>query len=134
MAELRDALAVAGLLHEARSSLRSDPYPSPLDSSADAGEEAMLADTSVATGPRPGFDAEALVAAGLDPTRAAALRERWEEHTLDKLYLRDQAAREGWMMSPRHGREQYALAARLRDEIGEEAYAALLYVHHHRPQ
>jgi hypothetical protein len=123
--ELRDALAVAGLLYE----VPGAPLPDPVarDAPIHAGEERLGPDTPVATGARPGFDAATLVAAGLDPRRAEALRERWEEHELEKLYLRDQAAREGWMVSPRHRREQHALVAQLREEIGEEDYAALLY-------
>jgi hypothetical protein len=123
VAELRGALAAAGLLYE---SGVSSPVEIP-DETFDAGGDPTEEDLPVAAGRRPGFAAEALVAAGLDPARAAALRERWEEYTLEKLYLRDQAAREGWMMSPRHRREQNALANRLRDEIGEEDYGALLY-------
>jgi hypothetical protein len=124
VAELRDALAEVGLFSEPDPSadFGADSSEVPPDVDDEAGEVA-----APLAGPRPGFDAEALVAAGLDTARAAALRERWEEHELEKLYLRDQAAREGWMMSPRHRREQNDLAARLRYEIGDEDYAALLY-------
>jgi hypothetical protein len=123
--ELRDALAAVGLLQQPPGSLLSDPVPG--DAPTQAGEEALGPDTPVAAGVRTGFDAAALVAAGLDPRRAEALRERWEDHELEKLYLRDQAAREGWMISPRHRSEQNALTTQLREEIGEDDYAALLY-------
>lgn len=124
VAELRDALAEVGLLPEPDrfADLGADPSETPTH----VGEE----DREVAAPPagrRPGFDAAVLISAGLDPVRAADLRERWEEHELEKLYLRDQAAREGWMMTPRHRREQNEITARLRYELGEEDYAALLY-------
>jgi hypothetical protein len=125
VAELRDALAVAGLLHETPGSPLSDPSAEGASTRPD--EEAPEAFAPVAAGVRPGFDAAALVAAGIEPGRAAALRERWEEHQLEKLFLTDQAAREGWMSSPRHWLEQNAVVSRLRDEIGEEDYATLLY-------
>lgn len=121
VAELREALAASRPLREPPASDRTSTGAEPLEPAA------ADRDAAGVPGPQPGFDIEALTVAGLHPSQAAMLRERWEAHELDKLYLRDQAAREGWMTSPRHRQAQEELTARLREELGEDDYAALLY-------
>jgi hypothetical protein len=76
---------------------------------------------------RPLFDAQALVQAGLDPSRAEWLRERFEESELDRLYLRDQATREGWLRTPRFAMANLARNEKLKQELGLESYDLMLY-------
>ena len=67
----------------------------------------------------------ALIAAGLDPSEAARIKRQEDEYTLSRMYLRDQAAREGWVDSPRFTEELAALDDQrpsIRNEIGDGAY------------
>jgi hypothetical protein len=72
----------------------------------------------------------ALVAAGVDPGLAEDLMFREAQRSLERLSLRDQATREGWI-----GTEQYreelgrlnADARSLREEIGDGIYDRYLY-------
>jgi hypothetical protein len=76
------------------------------------------------------LDAESLVAAGFPAQEAAALEQRWESFELERLYLRDQATREGWLGTPRFRAEQSALDLRqeaLRGELGDDAWDQVLY-------
>jgi hypothetical protein len=75
----------------------------------------------------PRFDEAALVAAGLDPTDAARLRDRWMRFETDKLNLTYQATREGWLMSPRYRQELQDLDRGLRQELGDRDYEGMLY-------
>lgn len=67
----------------------------------------------------------ALVAAGLDRGAAADLKRRRDELTLEEMYLRDQATREGWVDTP-HFRDELDAIERqrtsIRDEIGDDRY------------
>ncbi len=74
----------------------------------------------------PLFDGEALAAAGFDPSEAESVRQRWERYELDKVYLNDQALREGFFMTPRHRNEHQALDAGFRADLGEDGYEAYL--------
>jgi hypothetical protein len=76
---------------------------------------------------RPTFDEAALLASGVEPHDVARLRELWEEVEMDKLYLNDRAAREGWLFSKRHRRQTRALQRTLREELDEESYDLLLF-------
>lgn len=67
----------------------------------------------------------ALVAAGVDATTATEIRRRRDELSLSEIYLRDQAAREGWLDTPRFAAEMAEIERQrtsIRDEIGDEAY------------
>lgn len=67
----------------------------------------------------------ALIAAGVDSTTAAEIVRRRDLLALEEIYLRNQAAREGWLDSPRFAEELAAIEGKrvsLRDEIGEDAY------------
>jgi hypothetical protein len=78
----------------------------------------------------PGIDEQTLVAAGFSAQEAAALEERWEAFEMERLYLRDQAAREGWVGTPRFREERRALDAReaaLRSEFGDDSWDWVLY-------
>jgi len=76
---------------------------------------------------RESFDEKALVELGVDPKEAVWLHERSDEFELAKLYLLDQATREGWLLKPRHRLAAQALERELRDDLGEEPYDRLLY-------
>jgi hypothetical protein len=77
--------------------------------------------------PRQSFDERALIDAGLRPDEAAYLRESYEQAVLDRLYLRDQAVREGWAGRGRLARAQAELEQRLQQELGLENYDRMLY-------
>jgi hypothetical protein len=76
------------------------------------------------------FNEQALVEAGIDPGRVDYIKDAFEQAEMEKLYLRDQATREGWM-----GTERYRDAAReiadrtqsLRSELTTSEYDAYLY-------
>jgi membrane-associated protease RseP (regulator of RpoE activity) len=82
--------------------------------------------------PSPGhawFDARRLAAAGLPERDVAELHDLFEEVELDRLYLQNQAQREGWPRG-RLATELAALDERLlsvRKDYGEEAYDWFLY-------
>lgn len=76
------------------------------------------------------FNQQALIDAGVDAATAENIKTRFESQELKKLYLRDQATREGWYGSRRYRNELQALDAQTSDlqkELGDEAYAAYLY-------
>jgi len=75
-------------------------------------------------------DAKRLSEAGLTSEQADNITQVYESVEMDKLYLRDRAQREGWMASQRVRDEMDKLDERtrnLRNELGEQAYDALLY-------
>lgn len=72
----------------------------------------------------------ALVAAGVDAALAEEILWQEDQRTLDRLALRDQATREGWVGTARFReamREIGADAASLREQIGDAAYDRYLY-------
>jgi vacuolar-type H+-ATPase subunit I/STV1 len=75
------------------------------------------------------FDEQALIASGIDEARARELKLYFEQLELERLRLRDRAAREGWDGSRR--RQEFALLGEreeaLREQLGEDEYAAYLY-------
>ncbi len=81
-------------------------------------------------GEDPFVDASILARAGFSPSEIELLKQYLETIELDRLYLRDQATREGWERKPRFTRATRALdvrTARLRAEYGEEAYDWILH-------
>lgn len=67
----------------------------------------------------------ALLAAGIDATTATEIKRRRDELSLSEIYLRDQAAREGWQDTPRFAAEMAEIERQrtsVRDEIGDDAY------------
>ncbi len=76
------------------------------------------------------LDKALLLDAGLDPGDLEALRERLDAIALERLYLRDEAEREGSRGSKRWHRERRALElsrSELRDEFGDELFDWGLY-------
>lgn len=72
----------------------------------------------------------ALIVAGVDAATAAEITRRADEMTMAEMYLRDQAAREQWLDSPRFAEEMAALEQQrvsIRDEIGDDAYDRYLF-------
>lgn len=103
-----------------------------------AGERARTRQASAETaapaaGPRP-LDVGALVAAGFPEETVRTFKESQDQLELDRLYLRDLAAREGWLGTPRFQEAQQALAddARsTREEYGDQFYDWMLYASGH---
>jgi hypothetical protein len=73
------------------------------------------------------FDEAALVGRGIDERHAAWLHERFEELQMDELYLRDEAAREGWLGRPRYHKRVQDLRGSSREELGDDDYDLLIY-------
>jgi hypothetical protein len=76
---------------------------------------------------RRAFDRDALVAGGVDAEEAESLRAAWEDMQMEKIYLNDQAAREGWAGTARHREELRALNTGMREELSPESYDRYLY-------
>jgi len=75
-------------------------------------------------------DATRLAEAGISKEQSDNITQLYEAVEMDKLYLRDRAQREGWMASERFRNEMDKLDDRtdnLRNELGDQAYDALLY-------
>lgn len=108
---------------EGRLAERAPPPPEP--AASDPAEDARE--------PKPGdpwIDAEVLARGGFSPSEVDELQAQLEAIELEKLYLRDQATREGWAHEPRYARQLRELDARygeLRDRYGDEAYDWILY-------
>jgi membrane-associated protease RseP (regulator of RpoE activity) len=76
------------------------------------------------------FNQQALIDAGVGKSTAQNLKIRFETQALEKLYLRDNAMREGWFGSRRYRNELELLDAQLsglQEEIGDQAYEAYLF-------
>jgi C-terminal processing protease CtpA/Prc len=66
-----------------------------------------------------------LVAAGLEPQQAKSITQFLGDIEMERLYLHDQATREGWLGTPRYRQEIMALVGReeeLRLELGDTDY------------
>jgi hypothetical protein len=97
-----------------------------LEPPAESEPAAAVAETGAGETPgTAGFDAPALVTAGLPELDAERLRERWEAHQLEKLELSNLALREDWQRK-RLRQETFALEGALRAELGDE-WDAYLY-------
>ena len=74
--------------------------------------------------------AERLARAGIEPALAADIEERLAAMEMERLYLRDQATREGWRNSERFSTAMDGLASPaevLRGEFGDAVYDQYLY-------
>jgi membrane-associated protease RseP (regulator of RpoE activity) len=99
----------------------SDPAP----------DEAESIDAEAATPAGGGVNEEVLVAAGVDPGLAADILSRRSQLEMQRLELRDQASRGGWINSERFAEELRQLEGNvgaLREEIGDDAYDRFLYL------
>ncbi len=71
-----------------------------------------------------------LVAAGLEPQQAKSIMQFLADIEMERLYLHDQATREGWVETPRYRQENMILNEReedLRLELGDADYDLYLY-------
>jgi C-terminal processing protease CtpA/Prc len=71
-----------------------------------------------------------LVAAGLEPQQAKSIMQFLADIEMERLYLHDQATREGWVGTPRYRQENMILNEReedLRLELGDADYDLYLY-------
>lgn len=117
-----------------RAQLLALEEPAPADEDATEEGEARPArdeDTAPIARRQGGWlDEAALLDAGFHPSELEALRARFEEIELERLFQRDQATREGWIDKPRFRREIAKLNNRYRDlrtEYGDDAYDWILY-------
>jgi hypothetical protein len=75
------------------------------------------------------FDEQALLDNGMDQSLASELKVFFEQLEMDRLYLRDRSAREGWDRAQLRA-ELQAIESReedLRQRLGDDAYDAYLY-------
>jgi len=76
------------------------------------------------------FDEQAMVNVGVDPGKINNLKETYEKAEMDRLYLRDQATREGWINSDRYSKAVAEIDNRTksaRNQLSEKEYDAYLY-------
>ena len=142
-AEIEARIALADELAQLRETVAHLQQPAELDpasaSPGDTSDEASanaagarqseqesLPDTRDAEEDRV-FDEVALSRIGVYEEDAARLRERWEQWQMERLYIIDQATREGWLRSPRHRQEQLSVRQNLREELSDQDYDLLLF-------
>jgi hypothetical protein len=90
---------------------------------AAVGEEAELENTTRAA-------LAPFLEAGFDPERAEYVKQLQDELQLQRLYVRDQAEREGWIRTPRYREAMESIAQReegLLQDLGEGDYDRYLY-------
>jgi len=76
------------------------------------------------------FNEQAMLDAGVDPTKVNFIKQSLEQAEMDKLYLRNQATREGWINSKRYtdaAKEIIDRTDALRNQLNETEYDAYLY-------
>ncbi len=84
-------------------------------------------ETSTTAATHEWFDESQFLAAGFDDDEIERLRTIFDEYKMEELYLRDQAAREGWAGRGRLRVETQEIRNALRAEIGDPAYDVMLY-------
>ncbi len=102
------------------------PGQGPAEPPASAGTPEGGAESPAGTA-GPWFDEAGLRDAGLPDPEVDRLHGIFEQLQMDELYLRDQAAREGWLRRPRYRREMAGLRGELRREVGDESWDWMLY-------
>lgn len=75
----------------------------------------------------PNTDEQVMAQLGLAEREVRYLRARWDESQLARLEVTDRAAREGWLLKPRHRGQLAYLDKLLRAELGEADYDRMLY-------
>ena len=78
----------------------------------------------------PGFNSDAMLASGIAPEQVKRIQQVYDDVEMQKLYLRDQAVREGWIGQPRYNEARKELDQRLetlRSELSDTDYSAYLY-------
>lgn len=125
---LEDQIAV--LTEQVEQLLRPGTQASP--AAADAAARAAARSRSDAAARRVAgeVNVERLIDAGFAPDVADRLKKELDQVALDRLFLRDQAVREGWLNSARYRDELRALNQRqaaLREELSPTDYDRYLY-------
>ena len=116
--------ALRATLAQAEAAEASPLEASPLETEGPS-EEA--ADVAARPDDAQAFDDAALAILAFSEAEIRRLRERHEALELERLYLRNQARREGWLHRPRYQRELAALRQETIDDLGERDYDAMLY-------
>jgi len=75
----------------------------------------------------PWFRSDALLALGMSEIEVERIQDRWEQLTMDQLYAKDQHARGEGNLGPALRSELTRLRAETRDELGDDAFDAMLY-------
>jgi C-terminal processing protease CtpA/Prc len=76
------------------------------------------------------FNEQALMDAGIDQAKVSYIKSVFEQAEMDKLYVRDQATREGWIGSERFNDAMKEISDRtsaLRSQLNDDEYDAYLY-------
>ena len=76
------------------------------------------------------FNQQAMLDAGVDPTKVNFIKQSFEQAEMDRLYLRNQAQREGWINTDRYtdaAREIIDRTDALRNQLSDAEYDAYLY-------
>ena len=138
VARLEAALAAANAAVAAAPHAEVAPLPkrgasSPAEDEVGSAPPTPPAPDRAAGGPDGGIaslDVERLVAAGFRREDVDRFRTRVDEIEMKRLYLRDQATREGWVDTPRFAEESRALFGELvglRSEFDDPLYDWVLY-------
>jgi len=129
--ELRDAAEERELLEQDLQALharlaqleeRAPAEASPAESSEAGGARAHSRPANKVS-----FNESLLVSAGVDAGDARWLHERYDAYEMERLYMIDQAGREGWEKLPSGRRSLAELERGLREELGEVRYDQFLY-------
>lgn len=128
VAALREALSSGSPIDDRRDAASADET-SDDDAKEDGAALAAAGNAASPPGgaPPPSFDRDGLRAAGIREADVEALYERWTQLELDKLYLADEARRDGWAATRRYRRERRALQDAIRGELDEEGWDQWLY-------
>jgi len=126
LAELEgDSLTASGRIDEADDS--DETGGSDLDRAPDTGDGSG-ARSGDASAKRPWFEEGELASLGLSPREIERIRLRWEEYTMETLYLQDARARGDSELTKReHRREMLRLRQELREDLGDDGYDAMLF-------
>lgn len=76
------------------------------------------------------FNEQAMLDAGVDPTKVNFIKQSFEQAEMDRLYLRNQAKREGWINTDRYTDAAKQIIDRtdaLRNQLSDAEYDAYLY-------
>ncbi len=125
---LVDEIAALGLrLAALEQSQAPETRPAEGAGSAEQPDERELAREAAAGRSGASFDEEELLARGFDADEVERLRQSWEQHQLDLLFLRDRAAREGWLSSGRFRDEAGSLRRDFRGDLDAAEYDVMLW-------
>lgn len=126
--DLRSALAKANALqHESEVALVASRGTTPPPDSRDLQPELEDEDEQAGEELAPWFNREALLEACGSASTVAKIENRWEQFEMDKLYLADEAQREGFIKKPKYKKRLGKLRRELRDEYTPGAYDAFLF-------